>query len=377
MKKIILIPDSFKGTLSSSQVCAAMEEGIHRVFPTCETVTLPIADGGEGSVDCFLEAMGGEKRTVEVSGPFGEPVNGFYGVLPDQTAVIEMAACTGLPMVGDRKNPMKTTTYGVGQLILHAVHSGCKKIILGLGGSCTNDGGCGAAAACGVQFQSQNGDSFVPVGGTLKDIASIDCSQLDPAVKSAQIITMCDIDNPLYGPTGAAFVFAPQKGADSSMVEALDAGLHHLADRIKHCLGKEISLLPGAGAAGGMGGGMSAFFDSHLQMGIETILDCVNFDQQLEDTQLVLTGEGKMDGQSLRGKAVIGVARRAKAQNVPVIVIAGGIEDPVTNAYSEGVTAAFSINRLPLPFETAKAFSYKNVAVTTENIMRILSISNK
>lgn len=371
MKKVILIPDSFKGTLSSSQVCAAMAQAVHRVFPDCTALSLPIADGGEGSVDCFLEAMGGEKVFVPASGPYSEPVQGFYGVLPDGTAVLEMAACAGLPMVGENKNPCAATTFGVGELLLHAARSGHKKIILGLGGSCTNDGGTGAAAACGIRFLDRNGRAFIPTGGSLTQIAAIDCAGLAPEICQAEIITMCDIDNPLYGPNGAAYVFAPQKGADPAMVEELDQGLRHLSEKVWESLGVDLSALPGAGAAGGMGGGMYAFFGSRLQMGIDTILDCVQFEEQLKDTDLVLTGEGKMDGQSLRGKAVIGVARRAKKQGIPVIVIAGGVEDPVDSAYGEGVTAAFSINRLPLSFEEAKPLSGKNLALTTENVLRL------
>ena len=223
MKKVLLIPDSFKGTMSSEKICSIMEKAIRPYYPEAEILSIPVADGGEGSVDAFLSAMGGRKITVPVKGPYFEEVEGFYGIVDGNVAIIEMAACAGLPMVGDNKHPDKTTTYGVGQLIVHAAKNGCKKIIVGLGGSATNDGGAGAAAAAGVKFYKKNGEEFIPTGGTLGEIDKIDLSGKDPALSAVPIITMCDIDNPLYGKTGAAYVFGPQKGADENMVEFLDS----------------------------------------------------------------------------------------------------------------------------------------------------------
>lgn len=372
MKKIVLIPDSFKGTMSSAEICAIMAGQIKAHEPDAEIISIPVADGGEGSVDAFITAMGGERISLTVKGPYMEPVNGFYGLLPGQTAIVEMAAAAGLPLVGERKQADQTTTYGVGQLIAHAVRSGIKKLIVGLGGSATNDGGTGAAAALGVRFYNAAGETFVPVGGTLKDIVRIDKSGLLPELASIECVTMCDIDNPLCGPHGAAAVFGPQKGADPSMVVRLDDGLHHLADLARRDLGADILDLPGAGAAGGMGGGMVAFLGSRLEMGIETVLNTVGFDNLAAGADLVLSGEGKIDGQSLRGKVVIGVARRTRKLDVPLVAIVGDIGDNIVGAYDEGVTAIFSINRVAVPFSEAKLRAQSDLALTIDNLFRFI-----
>ena len=369
MKKILLIPDSFKGTMSSLEICGIMAESIHRHYPEAEVISIPVADGGEGSVDAFLQALGGEKVTVKAQDPYGHEIDSFYGILPDGTAVIEMAAAAGLPLVGENRHAEKTTTYGVGQLIKDALHNKCKKLIVGLGGSATNEGGCGAAAALGVRFINKHHESFVPVGETLKDITAIDMTGLDPLLKQVPIITMCDIDNPLCGPHGASAVFGPQKGADAECVEMLDNGLHHMADIIRRDLEKDVLLLPGSGAAGGMGGGMAAFFGSRLQPGIETVLDTVRFNNLLEGADLVISGEGKIDTQSLRGKVVIGVARRAKQSHVPLIAVVGDIGGDIQKAYDEGVTGIFSINRVALPYEQLKLRAKEDLRLTVENIM--------
>jgi glycerate kinase len=374
LKKIILIPDSFKGTMSSAEICSIMAERIKQYYPRAEIISIPVADGGEGSVDSFLSAVGGEKVTVPVKGPYMEDMDGFYGLINDGTAaVIEMAACAGLPLVGDRLNPRKTTTYGVGQLIADAAERGCKRIIVGLGGSATNDFGAGAAAAAGVRFLDGNGNSFVPVGETLSRIVGIDRSGMSAELQSADIITMCDIDNPLYGPSGAAHVFGPQKGADPAMVEFLDGQLRSVSEAVIRELGIDVSALPGAGSAGGMGGGMAAFFGSRIQMGIETVLDTVNFDRLLSGADLVFTGEGKIDTQSLRGKVVIGVSRRAKKQGVPVIAIVGDIGDGIEGAYAEGVGGIFSINRRAIPFQEARLHSREDLRLTMDNLLRLFS----
>jgi glycerate kinase len=373
MKKVILIPDSFKGTLSSKEICNIIEKSIAHHFPQCQVVSIPVADGGEGSVDCFLEALGGEKVIETVKNPYFEDMQAYYGILKDgETAVIEMASCAGLPLVEDRKNPTKTTTYGVGQLILSAAKKGCKKIIVGLGGSSTNDGGCGAAAATGVKFYNKDGKEFIPVGGTLKDIERIDMAHQSELIKGVEIVTMCDIDNPMYGKSGAAYVFGPQKGADLQMVEELDQGLMNLCEAIKNTTGKDLKNVPGGGAAGAMGAGMIAFFNSRLQMGIETVLDTVNFDEVIAGSDMIFTGEGKLDSQSLRGKVVIGVARRAKKKNVPVIVVVGGAEESIQEAYEAGVTSVFTINRLPEDFQISRHKSKENLEATVDNILRLL-----
>ena len=374
MKKILLIPDSFKGTMSSSEICEIMKKAIHTYYPKTEVISIPVADGGEGTVDSFLAAVGGKKVHLTVKGPYFEDIQSFYGILPDNTAVVEMAAAAGLPLVGENKHAEKTTTYGVGQLISHAVASGCRKIIIGLGGSATNDGGTGAAAALGVRFINAKGESFIPVGESLSEIASIDTSGLDPDLKGVEMITMCDIDNPLCGPRGAAAVFAPQKGADEAMVRILDQNLAHMAEIVKKDLGRDIINLKGAGAAGGMGGGMAAFFGSKLQMGIETVLDAVHFNELLDGADLVFSGEGKIDSQSLGGKVVIGVARRTKKKGVPLIAIVGDIGDDIEGVYDEGVSAIFSINRVAIPFSEAKLRSKSDLALTMDNLMRFISL---
>lgn len=371
MKNIILIPDSFKGTMSSAQVCDLMAQAIRPGFPQARLVTIPVADGGEGSVDAFLSAMGGEKIACPVQGPYGKPVEAFYGRIGD-TAVIEMAAAAGLPLVGEDRRVADTTTYGVGQLMHAAIDAGAKKLIVGLGGSATNDGGCGAAAALGMRFYDSAGRRFVPVGGTLARIDSISAEHLYTKGRKIEIVTMCDIDNPLCGAQGAAAVFGPQKGADAETITLLDEGLAHLAALAKRDLGADVLHLPGAGAAGGMGGGMVAFFGSALQMGIETVLDAVGFDALLADAGLVLTGEGRLDSQSLRGKVVVGVARRARKQGVPVFAVVGDVAQGAEAAYLEGVTAIFSINRVAVPYKEAKKRAPDDLRQTVENLMRAL-----
>ncbi|MEG1366044.1 MAG: glycerate kinase [Oscillospiraceae bacterium] len=370
MKKIILIPDSFKGTMSSEEICDIMATSIKKAYANAQITAIPVADGGEGSVDAFLCAVGGEKKYLNVKGPYFEEMSAFYGVIDGgATAVIEMAACAGLPLVGDDKNPCKTTTFGVGQLINAAVAEGCKKIILGLGGSATNDVGAGAAAALGVKFTNAEGKEFIPTGGTLCQVEHIDISGISNAVRSTEIITMCDIDNPLYGENGAAYIFAPQKGADDAMVRLLDDGLMHIAKVIKSDLGQDVAHLKGAGAAGGMGCGMVAFLGSRLQMGIETVLDTVGFNALLKDADMVFSGEGKIDSQSMRGKVVIGVARRTKKANVPLVAIVGDIGDNIEAAYDEGVSAVFSINRVAVEYKHAKLRAKSDLALTMDNLL--------
>lgn len=377
MKHVLCMPDSFKGTMSSAEVGTIMKDAILQVFNNALVENYAVADGGEGTVDAFLSAIEGVKREVTVAGPYHELISSFYGKMIDDVAIIEMAACAGLPLVEDHKNPELTTTYGVGQLLLKALDDGAKKIIVALGGSATNDGGCGMAAACGVRFYDSSNQVFVPTGGTLKDIVRIDVQQLDPRILTTEIVTMCDIDNPLIGPMGASAIFGPQKGADLSMVTRLDAGLSHLAEVIKKDLGKDVAMVAGAGAAGGMGAGMMAFFHSTLQMGIETVLDVIHFDDLLDRIDCIFTGEGKIDSQSLRGKVVIGISRRAKKKNVPVIAIVGSIDEQVFDLSSEGVSAMFSINHQPLPFEIAKLHSKENLAKTMHQVCQLLLLNTK
>lgn len=376
MEKILLVPDSFKGTLSSRQVCQVMAGQLRRFFPQAQVKSIPVADGGEGSVEAFLAAAGGERRTRTVTGPFGEPVEAFYGILGDgRTAVIEMAACAGLPLAEGRLNPERATTYGVGELLLAAKEAGCTKAILGLGGSCTNDGGAGAAAALGAKFTRADGAAFVPTGGTLGEIAALDVSPVAQALQGMELTAMCDIDNPLYGEVGAAAVFAPQKGADAAMVARLDAGLRHLGQVAARCLGRDFSHLPGAGAAGGLGFGMAAFCGAQLRMGIDAVLDAVGFDSLLPGTDVVFTGEGKIDSQSARGKVVSGVAARCRKAGVPVVAVVGQIGQGFEEMYQQGLTAVFSINRAAQPFAESRFHAGENLALTMENIARLLAAS--
>lgn len=375
MKKFVLIPDSFKGTLSSTQICSIMKEQINEQFPHAKVISIPVADGGEGSVDCFLSALNGEKVFAQCKNPYFEQMQGFYGLINDRkTAIIEMAACAGLPMVEDRKNPMLTTTYGVGELMNDAINKGVEKIIVGLGGSCTNDMGCGMAAAMGIKFLDKNGKEFIPTGKSLIDICDIDMSGLNAKLKDIEIEVMCDIDNPPYGEMGAARIFAGQKGADQDMIEKLDLGVKHACDKVKEKLGMDLSTLKGGGAAGAMGAGMKAFFNANLSMGIDIVLQTVNFSNIISDADVIFTGEGKIDGQSLRGKVVIGVARKAKEQKIPVIAIVGGAEGDVSPAYNEGVSAIFTINKLPQDFSISRHNSEQNLAFAFANVLRTLKI---
>ncbi len=377
MKKFVLIPDSFKGTLSSLKICEIMSNSIKKFFPDAKIVQIPVADGGEGSVDCFLSALGGEKVYATVSNPYMQKINAYYGILPDKkTAVIEMASCAGLPLVENNKNPLKTTTFGVGELVLDALDKKVNKIILGLGGSSTNDFGCGMAYALGAKFYDEKGISFMPVGESLDKVKKIDISKLDDRLKSVEIVTMCDIDNPPYGESGASYVFAPQKGATESDIELLDSGVKNICDVYLKDYGEDLSNLKGGGAAGAMGAGMVAFFKSKLQMGINAVLDAVDFKTKIQGANCIFTGEGKIDGQSLRGKVVIGVSRVAKEYGVPVIAVVGGAEGDLSGAYNEGVSSIFTINKLPKDFSLSRYDSEENLAFTMDNILRTFKVLN-
>lgn len=371
MKKCIVISDSFKGTLSSLEICGIARETVAEVFPDCQVVPVPVADGGEGTVACFVEAIGAEPVTADVTGPYGEPVQAVYA-RKGSLAVIEMAAAAGLPMVGQRKDPESTTTYGVGLLIRHAVESGCREILLGLGGSATNDGGCGAAAALGVRFLDDDGREFVPVGKTLGRVAHIDVTAARALLAGTNVTAMCDVENPLCGPSGASSVFGPQKGADPEMVKRLDQGLASLAAVIRRDLGLDLAGCPGAGAAGGMGAGCMAFFSGTLKSGIEAVLDIVGFDSLLEEVDLVITGEGRIDSQSVHGKVISGIARRTSPRNVPLVAIVGCIDPSAEAAYDLGVTAMFNIDREVQTFEQLAPNSAVNYRRTLRDVLRLI-----
>lgn len=370
MKKIIIAPDSYKGTLSAREVAKTISRAVKDACPGSETVLIPIADGGEGTID----ALGAKKVFVRVKGSQFEEINSFYGLL-GSSAVIELAACAGLPMA-KRLDPETATTYGVGQLISAALDAGMRKFIVALGGSSTNDMGCGMAAALGVKFYDKNSKEFIPTGGTLKNIFKIDKTNIDPRVTESEFITMCDIDNPLYGEKGAAYVFAPQKGASPEAVVRLDNGLRHACDIIKRDIGIDTSLLAGAGAAGGCGAGMVAFFNSKLRSGIDVVLDASSFDSALDGAELVFTGEGRFDSQSIDGKAISGIAARTKKKNIPLIVLAGAAEE-VDSCYEMGVSAVFSIQRKAMPFKEARLVNEPSLYRTAYNVMKLWNAANK
>lgn len=371
MKKCVVISDSFKGTLSSLEICRIARESIPRFFPECQVAAVPVADGGEGTVECFVQAIGAEPVTVQVCGPYGETIPAVYA-RKGSLAIIEMAAAAGLPMVGERKNPEETTTYGVGQMISHAVEAGCTEILLGLGGSATNDGGCGAAAALGVRFWDEAGREFVPTGKSLIQIALMDVTRARKRLEGVTVTVMCDVENPLCGPLGASSVFGPQKGADAAMVERLDRGLGHLARVLERDLGMAVADVPGAGAAGGMGAGCLAFLQAELKSGIECVLDTVRFDDLLEGASLVITGEGRIDSQSVRGKVISGIARRTRPRGIPLVAVVGGIAEDAAAGYDLGVTAMFGIDRTAQPLEAFADRSAVFYQRTLEDILRLL-----
>ena len=322
MRKCIVVSDSFKGTLSSLRICELARGVFERLMPECKLITVPVADGGEGTVECFVHSLGAERVLCEVSGPYGEPVTAELAVMGD-TAIIEMASAAGLPLVGDNKDPLRAGTLGVGQLIRHAVELGCRKILLGLGGSATNDGGCGCAHALGAEFFDKNGRSFIPTGGTLCNIQSIRLGRVRELLCGVELTVMCDVENPLYGKKGAAYVFAPQKGADAEQVELLDRGLRHMADVLKRDLNFNSENLPGAGAAGGLGAGAAAFLNAELRSGIDIVLDEFGFDKFAANADVVITGEGRFDSQSANGKVMSGVCKRAAKAGAKVYAVCG------------------------------------------------------
>ncbi|WP_113930272.1 glycerate kinase [Bacillus sp. P14.5] len=374
--KIVAAPDSFKESMTAMEVCDAIEKGFQKIFPEASVHKMPIADGGEGTVHSLIRATKGGIVDLEVTGPAGKPVNAYYGILGDgRTAVIEMAAASGLQHVPIKdRNPLTATSFGTGELIRDAIARGVDKIILGLGGSATNDGGAGMAAALGVDFFNDNGETFIPVGGTLDRIASISMSSLQSSLKGIKFVVACDVDNPLTGPQGASHVYGPQKGATPEIAGLLDANLRHFGQKLSEAAKIDAAAFPGAGAAGGMGAGAKGFLKAHFRPGVELVLDTVQFEEAVSDADLVITGEGKIDGQSIHGKAPIGVARCAKKYNKPVIAIAGELGKDFEKIYDHGIDSAFSIITGVMSLEDAFRKGPENVEKTAENIARLLNI---
>jgi glycerate kinase len=327
MKKIVVASDSFKGSLTSSQVADAVEQGVHEEFPDCEVIKLAVADGGEGTMDALLATLGGQVIETGVQDPLGRPINARYAIINSTTAVIEMSRASGLPLLKpDERNPLKTSTYGTGQLVADAISKGCRKIIMGIGGSATNDAGTGMLEALGYRFMDAEGNVLKGRGESLGKIRHIDSSNAVEGLKDSIFIVACDVDSPFCGLQGAAHVYAPQKGATTEMVEALDEGMRAFSQIIYKETETDVMNIKGAGAAGGLGGALKAFLDADLKKGADMVLDAIGFDQMIENADLVITGEGKIDGQTLTGKLPYAVARRASARNIPVIAICGRTE---------------------------------------------------
>lgn len=328
MKKIVVASDSFKGSLTSLEVAAGAEQGIHEVFPECEVVKVNVADGGEGTMDALRSTLGGQWVTVAAADPLGRPRDVSYVVLSDgKTAVIEMSAASGLPLLEPQeRNPMLTSTFGTGEMIVDALSRGCRRFLVGIGGSATNDAGMGMLEALGFRFIDKDGKVLPGRGESMSEVVDIDMSHVSPEVKESEFIIACDVDSPFCGPRGAAYVFSPQKGADPQMVAELDAGMEHLAEVIARVVGKDIRNIPGAGAAGGLGGGFLAFLNSRLERGIEMVLDAIAFDDIIRGSDLVITGEGRVDSQTLTGKTPYGIMKRAQKQNIRTVAIGGSVK---------------------------------------------------
>jgi glycerate kinase len=374
--KIIIASDSYKGSCSTTEVANSIEKGIRRVFEDSDVVKIPVADGGEGTVDALVLGTKGKYEEVEVIGPLGGVVNATYGIIHNEIAVIEMAAASGLTLLKKEElNPLITTTYGTGQLIKSAMDKGIRKIYVGLGGSCTNDGGVGMAQALGISFKDKMGNEVSFGGGELSKIQEIDFTNVHPLLKETEVVAMSDVKNPLCGPTGASYVFGPQKGADSDMVKVLDENLGHLGELINNFMKTDIMNIPGTGAAGGLGAGILAFCNASIEQGIEKILDITNIDSHLKDADLVITGEGRIDEQSKYGKVPVGVAKRAKKYNIPVIAIVGSVGEGAYEVYSYGIDVIIDIINKPMTLEYAMENVVELLENASENLMRSLKNS--
>jgi glycerate kinase len=377
--KIVIAPDSFKGSLTALEVAHAIKAGIKRVVPEAEVDEVPMADGGEGTVQALVDATGGEIIAQEVCDPLGNRIRADFGVLGDgNTAVIEMAAASGLPLVPeDKRNPMFTTTFGTGELIRAALDRGCRKLIVGIGGSATVDGGAGMAQALGARLLGKDGDEVPRGGGGLEYLDRIDVSRLDARIAETATVVACDVDNPLVGPRGGPEVYGPQKGATPEMVKKLDRYLDRYADIIKRDLGIDVKEEPGAGAAGGLGAGLMAFLNAELRSGIDIVIEASGLEEHLKDADLVITGEGRIDRQTIYGKTPIGVAKSAKKFGIPVIGIGGGIGDDASVVYENGIDALMSIISYPMSLEMAVQRAYSLIADAAERVIRLMQIWQK
>ena len=375
--KIVIAPDSFRESLTASEVANAIEKGFKKVFPDAIYIKVPMADGGEGTVQSLVDATDGEIIEKIVKGPLGTPVSAFFGMLGDgKTAVVEMAAASGLHLVPlDSRNPLMTTTWGTGELILAALDHGASHIIIGLGGSATNDGGAGMIQALGGKLLDINGNKISYGGGQLNKLYSVDLSTIDNRVEDITIEVACDVDNPLTGSKGATAIFGPQKGATPSLVKMLDFNLQHFAGIIENSINKNVQNSPGAGAAGGLGFGLISVLSAELKSGVEIILKAVQFEKHLEDADLVITGEGRIDSQTIYGKTPIGIAKVAKKYNLPVIGIAGSISTCSDIVNEHGIDALFSVVPGAVTLENAFANAQEYTSLTAKNIASILKLN--
>lgn len=374
--KIVIAPDSYKESLSALEVATAIEQGFREIFPDADYVKLPVADGGEGTVEAMVAATQGGIIKVQVTGPLGENAEGFYGLSGDeQSAFIEMAAASGLEMVAPSlRNPLKTTSWGTGELIRHALDAGVKHIIIGIGGSATNDGGAGMVQALGAKLLDGNGNPIGLGGGELEKLARIDISELDTRLADCRIEVACDVTNPLTGAEGASAVFGPQKGATPEMIDRLDAALAHYAKIIARDLDIEVLNLEGGGAAGGMGAALYAFCGAELRQGIEIVTDALHLDKHVANADLVITGEGRIDSQTIHGKVPVGVAKVAKRYNKPVIGIAGSLTADVGVVHLHGIDAVFSVIYTVCTLEEALENAEENVRMAARNIAAVLKV---
>lgn len=373
--KIIIAPDSFKGSLTARQAADAIERGVRRVTLDADIISISMADGGEGTVRALVDATGGRLIPAHVTGPLGEPVAATYGILGDgTTAVIEMAEAAGLHLVGVTPDPLRATTRGVGELILDALDHGAERIIVGLGGSATNDGGAGMAQALGVRLFDADGRDLSGGGAALADLTRIDCAGLDPCVVRTPIVLASDVTNPLTGPNGASAVFGPQKGATPAMVEQLDRALGHYAEVIRRDVGRSVSAIPGAGAAGGLGAGFLAFTDATMRSGVDLVIETVGLKEWAVGADLCFTGEGRIDGQTQYGKTPMGVARAVHeaAPACHVIALAGSIGEDAEQLNALGFTAMFGIQPGAVSLQEALAGASRNLERTAEQVMRLL-----
>lgn len=376
--KILIASDSYKGSLDTFQIASCIEQGARKALKDVQCRRIPVSDGGEGTVAAVVNGKKGKMLSVEVTGPLGTPVQADLGILPGEEAVIEMAAASGLPLVPrEKRDIMKATTFGTGQLILEAMNQNCRKIYIGIGGSATNDGGIGMAQALGVSFKDAQGKEVGYGGGELARIASVDESGLDPRIRETDIIVMCDVTNPLCGESGAAAVYGPQKGADADQIQQLDEGLAHLDRLIEKAHGKSLKDVPGAGAAGGLGLGLMAFAGAKLQSGIETILELYHFEELLEWADLVITGEGKIDGQSVCGKVLSGIAGKAEKKDKPVLAIAGSLAPDAKRVFEIGISGIEAAVCRPMELQAAIEQTELLVEEAAERAIRMIHLGTR